>query len=68
MASRVNCTCLYNDVGSVIVVNGSLSNSSDYFCNNVGLNQGKVLSQILISLYVKEFKVDVLKFGCIPNE
>lgn len=56
---------LYNDVKSCVVVNGHLS---DYFCNNVGLMQGEVLSPILFNLYVNDFEMNFLKSGCIPHE
>lgn len=46
-------------------MNGRLS---DYFCNNVGLMQGEVLSPVLFNLYVNDFEMIFLKSGCTSHE
>lgn len=56
---------LYRHVKSCIGVDGFLS---EYFCNNLGLMQGEVLSPILFNLYVNDFENSFLNAGCVSYE
>ena len=56
---------LYNQVKSCIGIDGQLS---EYFCNNIGLMQGEVLSPILFNLYVNDLELCFLKSDSVPYE
>jgi hypothetical protein len=55
----------YNQVKSCIGIGGQLS---EYFCNNIGLMQGEVLSPILSNLYVNDLEMCFLKSDSLSYE